>query len=89
MSQQNEQIQEQQVRQKINQLDIVVKQFMTKDALQRYTNVKLAHPEKALNLILLLSQGIEQGKITQVSDEELKNYLRMMEPEKRKIIINK
>ena len=85
-SQAEEQVQFQQ---QIEQLEAVVKQVMTKDALLRYGNIKAAHPEKAMQLLAVLAQLIQQGKIQQINDLQLKDILRQVTPKKREIKITR
>ena len=39
------------LQEQIAQLENVVKQYLTKEALQRYGNLKVAHPQKAMEII--------------------------------------
>ncbi len=84
------QLQEQaQLQQQIEQLELIVKQIFTKDALQRYGNLKAAHPEKAVQLLVILGQAIQQGQIQQIDDAQLKEILKKLTPEKREFRIKK
>lgn len=74
---------EAQVQQQIEQLEMLVKQKLTKDALQRYGNVKAAHPEKAMQLLVILAQAIQQGQLDQIDDKTLKEILIKLTPEKK------
>ena len=54
-----QQAQEQtQIQQQIEQMENTVKQFLTKEALTRYGNLKTAHQEKALQLLVVLFQEL-------------------------------
>ncbi len=75
--------QENQLEQQIEQLEMVVKETFTKDALSRYGNIKAAHPEKAVQLLVVLAQLIQQGKIQQINDAQLKEILKKLTPEKK------
>ncbi len=88
-AQQQEQFQEQvQLQQQIQQLETVVKQYLTKEALQRYGNLKAAHPEKSIQLLVLLSQFIQQGKIKKkIDDQGLKEILKQITPANKKFNI--
>lgn len=81
--------QQQELQKRIAEMDSAVKTLMTKEAVQRYTNIKIAFPEKAINLLILLSQRIQKGKTEEINDEEVKYYLKMMENPKRETKINK
>lgn len=75
---------QQQLEAQLEQLEAVVKQFLSKKALERYGNVKAAHQGKAVQLLVVLGQAIQQGQITEkMSDEQLKNILTQLEPEKK------
>ena len=85
MGQQEDQFAEQQqAQQQIMQLENAVKQFLTKEALERFGNLKTAHGEKALNLLAVLGQMIQNGQIKEkITDSELKEILRQLEPKKK------
>lgn len=61
----------------ITALENFVKQHMTKQAISRYGNIKLAHPELALNALALLFQAVQQG-IT-IDDDALKQMLKSIQ----------
>ncbi len=85
---QNQLQEELQLQQQIQQLEAVIKQFLTKEALQRYGNLKTAHPEKAIQLLVVLSQLIQQGKIqNKVDDNLLKEILKQITHEKKEFKI--
>ena len=57
---------------------------LSKEALQRYGNLKAAHQEKAVQLLVILGQSIQQGHIKEkISDEKLKDILKQLQPEKK------
>ena len=78
---------EQQIQQQVEQLDAIIKQKLTKDALQRYGNIKVAHPEKALQLLMVLSQALQ--RVDQVNDAMLKDILIKLSPEKKQFKIKR
>jgi len=64
-------------------LENVAKQYMTKEAIERYGNLKSAHPEKAIQAITLIVQLIQSNQLTQkLSDEDFKNILLQLEQKK-------
>lgn len=72
----------------LQQLEAAVKQFFTKEALQRYGNLKAAHPEKAVQVLVVLGQLMQSGKITQkITDDQLKELLKQMESKKKDFTI--
>ena len=89
-SQQSDQMQEQQQMQRqIAQLESVVKQALTKEALERYGNLKAAFPDRAVQLLVILAQSIQSGQITQVDDKTLKELLKKLSPGKKDIKIKR
>ena len=87
--QQEEMQEQQQLQQQIEQLEMIVRQVLTKEALARYGNVKAAHPEKAVQLVVALAQMIQQGKIQQINDSQLKEILKKLTPEKKEFNIKR
>jgi len=87
---QGAQLEEQaQVQKQIEQLETIVKQIFTKEALSRYGNLKAAHPEKAVQLLVVLGQAIQSGQITQIDDNKLKEILKKLTPEKKEFKIKR
>ena len=72
---QAQQQQEAQVAQQVQMLETAVRQVLTKEALERYGNLKAAHPEKAIQLLAVLGQLIQTQNIKQITDEQLKQIL--------------
>lgn len=77
------------LQQQIEQLESFVKQAFTKEALERYGNLKTAHPEKAIQILAILGQAIQQGKIEQIDDAQLKEILLKITPEKKEFKIRR
>ena len=79
-----------QIQQQIEQIESVTKQFMTKEALERYGTLKTAHHEKALQLLLILFQAIQKGQIqSKIDDSTLKKILEQLTPKKKEIKIKR
>lgn len=77
----NEQVK---VQQQILQLENMAKQFLSNEAIARYGNIKSAHPQKALQVIAVIAQLAQQGKLREkLSDEEFKQLLIELEPQRR------
>lgn len=77
---------------RLQQLENLVKQVLTKEALQRYSNLNVAHPDKAINLLMIIGNAIQSNQLTaekKITDEELKNLLMRITPKKREIQIKK
>ena len=88
--QQQEQFnQELQLAQQIGALENLVKPKLTKDALQRYSNVKSAHPEKAVQLLVILAQIVQSGKLPKITDEQLKSILLKITPKQKEFKITR
>lgn len=81
--------QQQQLEQKILALENLVKAFLSKEAISRYSNIKIAHPDKALQVLSIVGQLIQKGKIKEkLSDEEFKNILLQLSEPKRQTKIS-
>ena len=80
---------EEQLKQQIEQLETIVKQALTKEALQRYGNLKAAFPDRAVQLLVILAQAIQSGQINKIDDNTLKEILKKISPEKRDVKIKR
>ena len=82
--------QQAQMQQQVEQIESVVRQFFTKEALARYGNLKAAHQEKALQLLIILFQAIQKGQIKgKIDDATLRKILEQLTPKKRDIKIKR
>ena len=81
--------QQQELQQQVQQLEAVVRTMLTKEALQRYGNLKAAHPDKAIQLLALVGQQIQSGKARKITDEDLKRMLIMLTPKAKQIKITR
>ena len=87
---QQQQEEEIQLQAQIQQMELIVKQFLDKDALERFGNIKAAYPEKATQLTVLLSQLIQSGQIQNpLNDSQFKAMLERLNPDKREIKITR
>ena len=86
-----QQTQEQtQIREQIRQMEDIVRQFLTKDALVRYGNIKTAHHDKALQVLVVLFQAIKKEQIQgKIDDSTLKKVLEQLTPKKKEIKIKR
>lgn len=95
MRQQQENLQQQpdeqaQMQQQIERIEKIVRQFLTKEALTRYGNLKTAHQEKALQLLLVLFQTIQKGQVQgKIEDSLLKKILEQLTPKKKEFNIKR
>ena len=69
-------------------LETTVKQFLSGEAITRYGNIKAAHPQKAIQIVTILAQLIQSGKITErIDDAQFKEILlKLQEPKKQTTI---
>jgi programmed cell death protein 5 len=82
--------QQAQMQQQVEQIESVVRQFFTKDALTRYGNLKAAHQEKALQLLVILFQAIQKGQVSgKIDDATLRKILEQLTPKKKDIKIRR
>ena len=77
------------LQQKVAMLEQAVKPRLTKDALQRYGNLKMAHPEKAMYAMAVLAQMIQQNQVETIDDKLLKLVLLQMQPKKKEFTIKR
>ncbi|MBI2448995.1 hypothetical protein HYV49_01735 [Candidatus Pacearchaeota archaeon] len=61
----------------IEMIESFAKKHMTKEAISRYGNLKLAHPERALKAIVQITQIVQSG-IEEIDDAKLKEILRSL-----------
>jgi len=62
----------------------IVKNYLTKEAITRYSSLKIAHPETATKLLVSVYQAIQQGYITEkIDDNKLKEILREIQGHKK------
>ncbi|RMF55841.1 hypothetical protein D6745_01000 [Candidatus Woesearchaeota archaeon] len=81
--QQSEAAEEQaRLEQQIRALEMIVKRVLTKEAVERYSNIKAVDPQRAVLILAVLGQLIEQKKITRIDDAQFKELLREMSAEK-------
>lgn len=82
--------QQAELQQQVAMLEAVVKQHLDATAVSRLGTLKLAHPEKALQAMVVIGQLIKAGKIRQpITDEQFKDIIRMMTPEKKETTIKR
>lgn len=77
------------VQQQINMLEQMVTSRLSKEALERYGNIKTAHPERAVQLLTILGQVIQEKNLERIEDEELKQLLQLMQSQTREINIKR
>lgn len=82
--------QQQQLNQQIDAAESVVKQHLSKEALLRYGNIKVAYPELAQKIIIAIASAVQnQGIHSKITDEQFKELLKQLNPKKDVNIIRK
>ncbi len=82
-------MEEEELQKQLQQLESSVKQKFTKEALQRFGNIKAADEEKAIQVLVVLGQLIQGGKVDVIDDGQFKEILRMMATQKKDFTIRK
>lgn len=89
LAQQNEALQKQieeqaRLQSQIEMLEKIAKQFLNKEAIERYGRVKLAHPAIAIKAIAVIAQAAELGQLKKpLTDAEFKELLRKLQEGKK------
>ena len=73
--------------QQIKQIEDLAKKYLTKEALLRFGNLKLAHQEKAIQAALAITQMVQSGFNEKVDDAMLKEILEQLQQEKKETTI--
>ena len=74
---------EAELQRQIAELEGIVKQLCTKEALERYGNIKAVDQEKAIQVIAVIGQLVQSGRVQKINDEMLKNLLMRLAGNKR------
>lgn len=80
---------DQQLAEQLRQLEATVKPRMSKEAVERYGSLRVAHPEKAVHSLLVIVQLIQKSPNLGVSDQMYKDILMRLETKKQNIIITR
>ena len=57
-------------------IENVAKSKMSKEAISRYGNLKIAHPEKAVKAISFIAEAVQSGQIQEmITDRQFKELL--------------
>ena len=87
LEKQNSELKEQiELNQQIEMLENIAKQYLSKEAISRYGNLKAAHPDVAIQAIAVIAQAAGQIK-EKISDEQFKNILKQMQKPKKEFKI--
>jgi len=78
------------MQQQVDMLEGIAKQFLSKEAIERYGRVKMAHPSLAIKTAALIAQAGQTGQITeQISDAQLKELLARLQEGKKEFRFKK
>ena len=81
---------QQQIKQQIEQIEQIAKQFMAREALERYSNIKVAHPEIAIKAITLIANASQTNQLSnKLTDEQFKRLLQQLQPKKERFRVIK
>jgi DNA-binding TFAR19-related protein (PDSD5 family) len=64
-------------------LEDIAKSKMTREAISRYGNIKVAHPELAIKAISLIAQACQTGSIEMITDIQFKELLNQIQDKKK------
>ena len=71
---------EEALKNQIGQVEAIAKQFLDKEALSRFGNIKLAHPEKAIQFASVVSNMARTGRLNQkLNDNQVKEILTLLQ----------
>ncbi|MBI4149615.1 hypothetical protein HY491_04155 [Candidatus Woesearchaeota archaeon] len=71
-----------QLQQQVSQLETIIRQKMSREAIERLSNIKAAFPERYVQLLALLGQMLQAGQLTSIDDATLKGILQHIAPKK-------
>ncbi|MBI2673069.1 hypothetical protein HYX19_02305 [Candidatus Woesearchaeota archaeon] len=81
---------EAQLQQQIASLENLAKQYMSGEAITRYSNLKVAHFEKAIQVTVIIAEAIKTGNIREkITDQQLKDLLINLQEQKKEFKIQK
>jgi len=84
------QIQEQEKFQhQVDELEMLVKQHLTSEALQRYSNIRTANPELAIKVLAVVSHLMQTQNIAMINDDQMKMILQKIAPAKKEFKIKR
>jgi programmed cell death protein 5 len=76
---QKDNLEEAEAEKQLGAIEESVKARFTKEALERFGTLKLAHPEKAMQLIMAIAHAINQGKLTgMLGEDQMKEALKQL-----------
>jgi len=75
--------------QRLQELETLAKAYMNRDALSRYGNIKLAYPERAAQSLMVIADIVKQQRATIIDDKAYKDILQKITPQKTEFKINR
>lgn len=85
----NDENNQQELQKQLQEIESIAKQYLSKEALQRYGNLRTAFPEKAIKVATLIVQLINNNQITEKLDDQKFKYLLSQLEDKKKFNIIK
>lgn len=82
--QQEAALQEHQIEQQVAQLENAVKGVLSPEARARLANIKLVSPDKAVQVMVVIAQLVQAGRMSYLDDAALKELLVKLQPEQKK-----
>lgn len=85
-----QQAEQAQARQQIDALERLVKNYLDREATVRYGTLKTAHPELAVQLLVMIANAVESGVVRErLTDAQLKEILKKITPGKKETSITR
>ncbi len=82
--------QEEKIQQQVAAMETIAKQHLSSEAITRYGALKSAHPQKAIQVIAVIAQLVQQNQIQEkLTDAQFKQLLQHLEPQKRETKITR
>ncbi len=72
---QEQAIEQQKIQQQVQQLESVMRQYLSREAWSRYTTLRTAHPDKAITALAIVAQLAQKGLPHPLTDIEFKEVL--------------
>lgn len=77
---------QQEAEQQVAQLEYAVKSIMSPDARSRFANIKLASPQRAVQVLLVLAQLVQTGRVEHIDDSAFRDILVKLQSKETKIL---
>jgi programmed cell death protein 5 len=86
---QQQQQKQQQMQEMLKQIDSMVSRFLTPEAQDRLSNLKLVDPDLVQKLKIYLAQMAASGKIKKMDDSQLKDILQKLKSSQKDVSITR